>query len=282
MVKKKNSLARLPEYKSRLCSFLKHTKGLQQCPAPSNCPRSISSHEPTSSRLHRAIPAVRPVTRFESRPATPVCSLSPTWSPYYIVPVAVFCAPSCRMSHSGFSQAACLPLLALNEGPASLPRAYPLHRPRHQGCLCDPRCPPLRLDRSPLASLITFPKVGWLHVLRAPSHSHRNLTSSKTKSRGRITCAWFCYLPSTSVNPQEPGPAPLPPTRDTPWRGPRTTVWATSTVSTNVIEHSSSSAPFRHQWDLEGDANHIASDLGQLPLHPAEDPLKLKNLAQSP
>lgn len=129
MVKKKNSLARLPEYKSGLCSFLKHTKGLQQCPAPTNCPRSISSHEPTSSRLHRAIPAVCPVTRFESRPATPVCSLSPTWSSYCIVPVAVFCAPGCRMSYSGFSQAACLPLLALNEGPASLPRAYPLHRP---------------------------------------------------------------------------------------------------------------------------------------------------------
>lgn len=42
---------------------------------------------------------------------------------------AVFCPPSCSMSHSGFSQAECLPLLGLKEGPASLPRAYPLHHP---------------------------------------------------------------------------------------------------------------------------------------------------------
>ena len=180
-------------------------------------------------------------------------------------------------------QPGCLPSFAGSKRRTSLsPQGLSTTPSQHQGCLCDPRRPPLHLDRSPLASLIPFPKVGWLHVLQAPSHSHRNLASSETKTRGRITCAWFCYLPSTSVNPQEPGPAPLSPTRDTPWRGPRTTVWATSTVSTNVIEHSSSSAPFRHQWDLEGDANHIASDLGKLPLHPAEDPLKLKNLAQSP
>lgn len=82
------------------------------------------------------------------------------------------------------------------------------------------------------------------------------------------------------MNPPEPGPAP-PPAETLAGEVPGTTVWATSTVSTYYTEHYSSSAPFRHLGNLEGDANHIASDLGKLPLHPAEDPLKLKKLAKS-
>lgn len=38
----------------------------------------------------------------------------------------------------------------------------------------------------------------------------------------------------------------------------------------NQPQHHSHSALFRHQQDLEGDADKTASDLGKLPLHPAE------------
>lgn len=38
----------------------------------------------------------------------------------------------------------------------------------------------------------------------------------------------------------------------------------------NPPQHHSHSALFRHQQDLEGDADKTASDIGKLPLRPAE------------
>ena len=116
---------------SWLYSLLKHAKYLEQCLTHSKCPQSISSYESTLSRPHPAMPAVCPVSVLvlESSPASPVCTLSHTGSPYYVVPVAVFCPPSCSVSPSGLSQAGCLSLLRLGEEPASLPMAFPLHPP---------------------------------------------------------------------------------------------------------------------------------------------------------
>lgn len=119
---------------SWLYSFLKHEKYLEQCLTLSESPQSTSSYESTSSFPHPAICPVS-VLVLECSPATSVCPLPPpaspphrshVGSPYYMVPMAVFCLPYCSMSQSGLRWLGAS-LLHLGEEPAAFPVAFPLY-----------------------------------------------------------------------------------------------------------------------------------------------------------
>lgn len=117
------------------------------------------------------------------------CGVPTMWCPwlYSVHPAAV-----CPTLALGWMR----PFVGFGGGASLPPHGFPTPPSQHQGCLCDPSHFPVHLESFSVAFFITFPKVRWLYLLQASSHSHQPLSSSATKSkRERVTCGSFAVFP---------------------------------------------------------------------------------------